>query len=46
MIRTAKAPRVDPGRLLQLVDGFSRVRVAVFGDLIVDEFIYGDIARV
>lgn len=46
MSRTAKTPPVDPGRLLQLVDGFSRVRVAVFGDLIVDEFIYGDIARV
>ena len=38
--------RVDRGRLLQLVDGFSRIRVAIFGDLIVDEFIYGDIARV
>ena len=38
--------RVDRGRLLQLIDGFSRIRVAVFGDLIVDEFIYGDIARV
>lgn len=37
---------VDPGRLLELIDGFSRRRVAVFGDLIVDEFIYGEIARV
>jgi len=45
-MRTAKASPVDSGRLLQLVDGFSRIRVAVFGDLIVDEFIYGDIARV
>ena len=33
-------------RLLQLVDGFAGLRVAVFGDLIVDEFIYGEIARV
>ena len=44
-MRTASI-RVDRGRLLELVDGFSRIRVAVFGDLIVDEFIYGDIARV
>jgi rfaE bifunctional protein kinase chain/domain len=44
-MRTASM-RVDRGRLLQLIDGFSRIRVAVFGDLIVDEFIYGDIARV
>jgi rfaE bifunctional protein kinase chain/domain len=40
---------VDPAgvtRLLELIDRFSRARVAVFGDLIVDEFIYGEIARV
>ena len=34
------------GRLLALIDGFARVRVVVVGDLIVDEFIYGEIARV
>jgi rfaE bifunctional protein kinase chain/domain len=45
-MRTSTAHPVDAGRLLQLIDGFPRVRVAVFGDLIVDEFIYGDIARV
>lgn len=45
-MRTAKTPVVDPGRLLQIIDGFRTVRTAVFGDLIVDEFIYGDIARV
>jgi D-glycero-beta-D-manno-heptose-7-phosphate kinase len=33
-------------RLLALIDGFSRVRVGVLGDLIVDEFIYGQISRV
>ena len=38
--------RIDPGRLLALVDAFDGIRVAVFGDLIVDEFIYGEIARV
>src|ERR1700674_3792316 len=33
-------------RLLALVDGFSSRRVLVIGDLIADEFIYGDVARV
>jgi D-glycero-beta-D-manno-heptose-7-phosphate kinase len=37
---------LDPPRLVNIVDRFPRVRVAVFGDLIVDEFIYGEIARV
>ena len=36
-----------PGdRLLALVDDFAGVRVAVLGDLLVDEFIYGQISRV
>ncbi len=42
----ATAEAVDAGRLLELVDGFARMRVAVFGDLIVDEFIYGELSRV
>jgi D-glycero-beta-D-manno-heptose-7-phosphate kinase len=33
-------------RLLALVDGFSSRRVVVVGDLIADEFIYGEVARV
>jgi rfaE bifunctional protein kinase chain/domain len=33
-------------RLLALVDAFSNRRVLIVGDLIADEFIYGDIARV
>lgn len=37
---------IDAGRLIELIDGFERRRVAVFGDLIVDEFIYGEIGRV
>ena len=37
---------VPPDRLLELVDEFAGVRVAVFGDLLVDEFIYGQITRV
>jgi D-glycero-beta-D-manno-heptose-7-phosphate kinase len=40
------APRPDTRRLLQLIDAFTGIRTLVFGDLIVDEFIYGDIARV
>ena len=36
----------DAGRLVQLVDAFRGRRVTVFGDLIVDEFIYGEIGRV
>jgi D-glycero-beta-D-manno-heptose-7-phosphate kinase len=36
----------DSARLLEIIDRFARLRVAVFGDLIVDEFIYGEIARV
>jgi D-glycero-beta-D-manno-heptose-7-phosphate kinase len=37
---------VQPQRLLALVDRFGTARVTVFGDLLADEFIYGEIARV
>jgi rfaE bifunctional protein kinase chain/domain len=37
---------IDAGRLIEVIDAFEGRRVAVFGDLIVDEFIYGEIARV
>src|ERR1700732_3916600 len=33
-------------RLLGLVDGFSSRRLLVVGDLIADEFIYGEVSRV
>jgi rfaE bifunctional protein kinase chain/domain len=33
-------------RLASLIDRFAGIRVAVFGDLLVDEFIYGQISRV
>ena len=42
-------PRPEAGleeRLLTLLDGFSGRRVLVIGDLIADEFIYGEVARV
>jgi rfaE bifunctional protein kinase chain/domain len=41
----ARAP-IDAGRLLEVIDGFAAARVAVYGDLIVDEFIYGELSRV
>ena len=44
--RAAAESIVDPGRLLELVDEFAKARVVVFGDLIVDEFIYGELSRV
>ncbi|MGH9373337.1 MAG: PfkB family carbohydrate kinase, partial [Vicinamibacterales bacterium] len=40
------AARSPKSRLLALVDEFAGIRVAVFGDLLVDEFIYGRISRV
>ena len=39
-------PPVERGRLLALVDAIGGRRVTVAGDLIADEFIYGEIARV
>ena len=38
--------RISRDRLLRLVDDFAGLRVVVFGDLLVDEFIYGQISRV
>ena len=37
---------IHPARLVSLIEAFAGVRVLVFGDLIVDEFIDGEIARV
>jgi rfaE bifunctional protein kinase chain/domain len=39
-------PTVDPSRLLSLVDEIAGRSVVIAGDLLADEFIYGDIARV
>src|SRR6058998_2014986 len=41
---SGEAERRD--RLLTLVDNFGSRRILVIGDLIADEFIYGDVARV
>src|SRR5271155_4848210 len=36
----------ETGRLKKIVDSFTNVTVTVLGDLIADEFIYGEISRV
>ena len=41
-----EASRATRDRILGLVDDFAGIRVAVFGDLLVDQFIYGQISRV
>src|SRR5437879_9075311 len=33
-------------RLLKIIENFSRISVAVLGDLVADEFVFGEIARV
>ncbi|MFL5556080.1 MAG: bifunctional heptose 7-phosphate kinase/heptose 1-phosphate adenyltransferase [Gemmatimonadaceae bacterium] len=45
-MRATHSAALDSARLLESIDRFTTLRIAVFGDLIVDEFIYGDIARV
>ena len=45
-MKDSVAPRDQQRRLLALIDEFPGTRIAVFGDLIVDEFIYGRISRV
>ena len=46
--RTRRQPdrSITAGRLLQIVDAFAGTRVVIYGDLIVDEFIYGELSRV
>lgn len=45
--RTDSTPRVaERERLIGLVQAFQGRRVAVLGDLVADEFVYGDIARI
>src|SRR5205814_10000425 len=43
---SAMTPTVDPSRLLALVDAIAGCKVVIAGDLLADEFIYGEIARV
>jgi rfaE bifunctional protein kinase chain/domain len=44
MTKHAKASQTH--RLLKIIDSFPRVTVAVLGDLVADEFIFGEISRV
>ena len=37
---------MDPAQLLELIDGFARRTVAVVGDAVADEFVYGRVTRV
>src|SRR5690349_17297949 len=43
---SAMSRTIEPSQLLRLVDDISGRRVVVAGDLLADEFIYGEIARV
>ena len=46
MPRALSSSSTDAARLLALVDRFDACRVAVVGDLVADEFIYGRVERV
>ena len=37
---------LDPGSLAKTIDEFSRTRVLVIGDIIMDEYIWGDVSRI
>src|SRR5437762_14236176 len=41
----SKPPR-EAGRLSKIVQGFPRVTVTVLGDMVADEFVFGEISRV
>ena len=41
-----EGPRLDAAHLLSLADAFRKTRVTVVGDVVVDEFVYGRVARV
>jgi rfaE bifunctional protein kinase chain/domain len=45
-VRPSSGDSDRPSRLLSLVSGFAGCRVLVIGDLIADEFIYGEVNRV
>ena len=38
--------KLDRGRLVALLDEFARVRLLVVGDLVLDEYVWGDVERV
>jgi len=44
--RRAAKPRVELKRLERLLEGFSRVRLLVVGDVVLDEYLRGDVDRI
>ena len=38
--------KLDPRHLERLIDGFGEVRLLVIGDLVLDEYVWGDVERV
>jgi D-beta-D-heptose 7-phosphate kinase/D-beta-D-heptose 1-phosphate adenosyltransferase len=45
-VEGALMPRLDRRRLERVIDGFSSVRLLVVGDLVLDEYVWGDVDRV
>jgi D-beta-D-heptose 7-phosphate kinase/D-beta-D-heptose 1-phosphate adenosyltransferase len=45
-VTQARKPMLDAGRLEELLKDFSRVRLLVVGDLVLDEYLWGDVRRV
>src|SRR5512132_2243389 len=41
----SKSPR-ETGRLRRIVDSFPRITITVLGDMVADEFVFGEISRV
>ena len=44
--RGVKGVGFDAGRLEELLDAFGRVRLVVLGDLVLDEYVWGDVGRI
>jgi rfaE bifunctional protein kinase chain/domain len=46
MPKPTREPQPDATRFLTLIDAFARQRIAVVGDVMADEFVYGHVERV
>jgi D-beta-D-heptose 7-phosphate kinase/D-beta-D-heptose 1-phosphate adenosyltransferase len=38
--------RIEPGRLREVLDRFATIRVSIFGDLMLDRYVWGDVSRI